>query len=85
MQKLRDLVVIISDPSPNEIWEASWLSLEGKLLEAVKEVKVGGGGRNGWFELWLPYASCRTDWDMGDCKVVLRKPEGEGEEDDEEE
>jgi hypothetical protein len=70
MTGLRDLYVVLSDPSPQEMWESSWVQWEEQLLRPVKEVT-----RPGWFELVLPFASCKTDWDMGQSSVVLRKPE----------
>jgi hypothetical protein len=78
MTGLRDLYVVISDPSPQGIWERSWVELEEQLLRPVKEVT-----RPSQFELMLPFSSCSTDWDMGESKVTLRTPEiwlpGEGE------
>ncbi|KAJ4305586.1 hypothetical protein N0V90_001117 [Kalmusia sp. IMI 367209] len=69
MKGLRDLRVTIVDPSPDQLWEGHWLGVEGTLLEAVKRVR---GVRR--FEVVLPYASCRVDWDMGDSGVRLVKP-----------
>jgi hypothetical protein len=79
MAGLRELYVVLIDPSPHDIWESSWKDLEEQLLRPVKQVRAPS-----WFELVLPFASCRTDWDMGDCVVVLRRPEREveGEGDD---
>jgi hypothetical protein len=77
MTGLRDLYVVISDPSPQGLWQRSWCELEGKLLEPVKQVT-----RPRWFVLYLPYRECRTDWDMGDCKVELRKPDVNGVDDE---
>ncbi|KAJ4376162.1 hypothetical protein N0V83_001443 [Neocucurbitaria cava] len=77
MQGLRDLYVALVDPSPQPLWERNWLELEEQLMVSVKQVK-----RPGWFELVLPYASCGTEWDMEDCRVRLRKPEGEDVEDE---
>lgn len=71
MRSLRDLKVAILDPSPDGIWQAHWLSMEERLLESVKKVTQSGLRR---FELVLPYTECRLDWDMGDCKVQLRRP-----------
>jgi hypothetical protein len=70
MTGLRDLYIVLIDPSPQGIWEANWSELEEELLEPVKQVV-----RPMWFELVLPFASCRTDWDMGESRVVLRRPE----------
>lgn len=72
MKGLRDLSVTIVDPSPRGTWERGWLELEEKLLEAVKSVTQTRS-----FVMVLPYASCKTGWDMGDCRVVLRNPEGD--------
>jgi hypothetical protein len=69
MTGLRDLYVAIVDPSPQGIWERNWAELEEQLLRPVKEVT-----RPSQFELMLPFASCSTEWDMGDSRVVLRKP-----------
>jgi hypothetical protein len=70
MTGLRELYVALVDPSPQDMWERSWGELEEQLLAPVKEVR---GPR--WFELLLPFGSCRTDWNMGECGVVLRRPE----------
>ena len=78
MKGLRDLYVVLVDPSPQGMWERSWVELEEQLLAPVREVK---GPR--WFEVVLPFATCRTDWDMGESRVVLRKPEGGGVEEEE--
>lgn len=72
MQSLRDLRVVLIDPSRDSIWEGHWLEIEDVLLEPVK--KVTGPRR---FELMLPYATCGLDWDMGESNVILRKPEAE--------
>jgi hypothetical protein len=79
MQELRNLYVLVIDPSPHEIWEGSWLELEEQLLEAAKNVT-----KPREFELMLPFKSCRTDWDMGESRCVLKKPEGGAVEDEEE-
>jgi hypothetical protein len=71
MQELRNLYVVVIDPSPHEIWEGSWLELEEQLLEAPKNVT-----RPRQFELMLPFARCGIEWDMGESRCVLRKPEG---------
>jgi hypothetical protein len=78
MEGLRELYIVISDPSPRGMWETNWLQLEEKLLEPVKEVK-----KPRWFELTLPYATCRTSWDMGESKALLRKPYGDTEDEEE--
>jgi hypothetical protein len=70
MKGLRDLYVVITDPSPQGIWERNWVELEEQLLRPVTDVT-----RPSKFELMLPFVSCSTDWDMGDSKVVLKKPE----------
>jgi len=79
MEGLRDLYVVISDPSPQGMWEPHWLMLEEKLLEPVKSVVAPRSA-----EVVLPFGSCRLDWDMGESRVVLRRPEGwvDEEEDD---
>jgi hypothetical protein len=77
MAKLRDLYVVLVDPSPQDMWERNWIELEEHLLRPVKAVT-----KPRWFELMLPFASCSTAWDMGESSVVLRKPEGEAGEDD---
>jgi hypothetical protein len=79
MKGLRDLYVVLIDPSPQGIWEANWSELEDELLEPVKKVVSPR-----WFELVLPFASCRTDWHMGESMVVLKRPElgVEGEDDE---
>lgn len=79
MQGLRDLYVLLIDPSPQGLWESNWVELEGKLLEPVKSVT-----KPRWFELVLPYSSCNAGWNMGDSMVVLRKPEGDVMEDEDE-
>jgi hypothetical protein len=71
MEGLRELYIVLVDPSPQGMWERSWGELEEVLLAPVKEVV-----QPRWFELVLPFKSCRTNWDMGDCSVVLRKPVG---------
>ncbi|KAH7380219.1 hypothetical protein DE146DRAFT_625156 [Phaeosphaeria sp. MPI-PUGE-AT-0046c] len=75
MAGLRDLYVAIIDPSPQEIWERNWIELEEQLLSPVKMVTSSD-----WFELLLPFHRCRTDWDMGESRVVLRRPEEEHDE-----
>lgn len=75
MEGLRELYVAVVDPSPQEIWERSWVELEDKLLEPVRKV-VGPE----CFELVLPFERCRTDWDMGGSRVVLRRVEVEEDE-----
>lgn len=77
MTGLRDLYIVLIDPSPQGMWERNWLSLEEQLLKPVKDVV-----RPRWFELVLPFSSCRTTWDMGDSQVVLRKPDGAVEEEE---
>jgi hypothetical protein len=72
MKGLRNLQVVLIDPSPQGIWEANWSELEDELLQPVKNVVSPS-----WFELVLPFASCRTDWDMGESMVVLKRPESE--------
>jgi hypothetical protein len=71
MEGLRNLYVAVVDPSPHDMWEGSWLESEELLLQPVKEVV-----RPRWFELMLPFASCGIEWDMGESRCVLRKPEG---------
>lgn len=71
MRGLRDLKVSIIDPSADGIWEAHWLGLESLLLESVKKVTTVGLRR---FDVVMPYASCRVDWDMGESNVRLIRP-----------
>jgi hypothetical protein len=80
MQELRDLYVVLVDPSPQQMWERNWLELEDRLLESVRE--VGRGGRIRKAEVVLPYASCRTEWDMGGSCVRLTRPVSEAVEGD---
>ena len=70
MRGLRDLYVVLVDPSPRDMWETHWLEMEGQLLDPVKHVTAPA-----WFELMLPYSSCDTDWDMGSSSVKLRRPD----------
>ncbi|KAH7068096.1 hypothetical protein BKA63DRAFT_536534 [Paraphoma chrysanthemicola] len=77
MTGLRDLYVVITDPSPQGMWERNWLELEEVLLRPVKAVI-----RPRWFELVLPYESCKMDWDMAESSCVLRTPETLVEEED---
>ncbi|KAF1849454.1 uncharacterized protein K460DRAFT_365334 [Cucurbitaria berberidis CBS 394.84] len=72
MQGLRDLYVVLVDSSPQDLWERNWLELEEQLLTPVKKVT-----KPTWFELMLPYATCRTEWDMEESRVRLRKPDGD--------
>lgn len=69
MKMLRDLKVTLVDPSPDGIWEGHWLGMEEVLMDAVKRVRTPR-----MYEVALPYASCRVDWDMGGCNVRLTKP-----------
>lgn len=78
MERLRELCVVIIDPSPQGMWERNWLELEQKLLEPVKSVT-----KPQCFDLVLPYASCNTARDMRPSNVILRKPEGASSSDDE--
>jgi hypothetical protein len=55
------------------------LELEERLLEPIKGVV-----RPVRAEVVLPYGTCRMDWDMGESRVVLRRPEGGVEEDEDE-
>ncbi|KAF2851648.1 hypothetical protein T440DRAFT_517137 [Plenodomus tracheiphilus IPT5] len=77
MQGLRDLYVVLSDPSPGGVWERSWLELEEELVGPVRGVV-----RPGVAVVVLPYRSCGVGWDMGGSRVVLRRPGGEGEEEE---
>ncbi|KAF2000862.1 hypothetical protein P154DRAFT_522141 [Amniculicola lignicola CBS 123094] len=77
MKGLRDLYVVLSDPSPANTWEAAWGENQGKLMADVKKVV-----QTRWFMLMVPYESCDTHLDMGECKVILRRPDGESEEED---
>lgn len=72
MQGLRDLYIALVDPSQHGMWERNWVELETELLEPVKQVT-----KPKWFDLTLPYASCDTRRNMGECRVVLSKPVGE--------
>jgi hypothetical protein len=69
MKALRDLRVVIVDPSPDSTWEAHWLGVEEVLMDAVKRVQTPRR-----FDLLLPYAGCRVDLDMGGCNVRLLRP-----------
>jgi hypothetical protein len=79
MKGLRELYVLLTDPSPQHLWERQWADLEERLLEDVQNVR-----QTRWFTLMLPYPGCRTDWDMGGCNVILRKPEDDDEDEDDE-
>jgi hypothetical protein len=70
MQGLRDLHVVITDPSPQHMWESNWLELETLLLEPVRKVVLPRR-----FELVLPYAGCDVKRNMGESRVRLRRPE----------
>ncbi|KAH8724068.1 hypothetical protein GQ44DRAFT_750402 [Phaeosphaeriaceae sp. PMI808] len=70
MNGLRDLYVVLVDPSQQDMWERNWIDLENELLHPVKAVT-----RPEWFELVLPFARCNIDWNMGESRVVLRRPE----------
>lgn len=70
MQGLRNLQVVLIDPSPQQIWATVWSDLEDILLDSVRAVK-----RPREAVLVLPYPSCRTDWDMGNSTVRLRLPD----------
>lgn len=70
MKGLRDLCVVLVDPSSHDMWESNWLELEEQLLAPVKEVI-----RPQRFELILPYSTCGTEWDMCESSVRLRKPD----------
>ncbi|KAG9194847.1 hypothetical protein G6011_04882 [Alternaria panax] len=69
MHGLRHLQVMLIDPSPQQLWEITWVELEDILLDSVRTVK-----RPRDAVVILPYPSCRTDWDMGDSTVRLRRP-----------
>jgi hypothetical protein len=73
MTGLRDLCVVLVDPSPQQIWERNWLELEDRLLESVRE--VGRIGRRMRAQVVLPYESCGVEWDMGGSCMELRRPE----------
>lgn len=78
MTGLRELYVVLADPSPQGMWERNWLELEEQLLKPLTNVT-----RPERFEVMLPFARCGVDWDMGESRVVLRKPDGgEDEEED---
>ncbi|KAL7778233.1 hypothetical protein CFE70_004910 [Pyrenophora teres f. teres 0-1] len=69
MEELRNLFVVLIDPSPQRLWEISWLDLQDLLLESVKDVK-----RPKEAVVVLPYPSCVTEWDSADSCVTLRSP-----------
>ncbi|KAF2475149.1 uncharacterized protein BDR25DRAFT_100282 [Lindgomyces ingoldianus] len=79
MKGLRELFVVLADPSPFKMWEQKWIELEKELLAPVKLVI-----QPRWFELWLPYSGSNVGLDMGGSSCRLRKPDGleEGEEED---
>ncbi|OAL48931.1 hypothetical protein IQ07DRAFT_588318 [Pyrenochaeta sp. DS3sAY3a] len=78
MTGLRDLFVVLVDPSPQALWERNWLELEEQLVKPVLKIV-----RPRWAEVVLPYASCRTEWGAeGESVVRFRRPDGEGEEED---
>lgn len=68
MEGLRELYVVISDPSPGGIWESRWIALEERLLGPVSGVVRPRG------EVRLPFEGCGTGWDLGNCKVLLTTP-----------
>jgi hypothetical protein len=70
MQGLRNLHVVITDPSPQHMWESNWLQLETLLLEPVRKVILPRQ-----FELVLPYVGCDVKKNMGESRVRLRGPE----------
>jgi hypothetical protein len=70
MTGLRDLYVVLVDPSPQQMWERNWLELEEQLLMPIKEVV-----KPAWFEVVLPYAGGGVEWDMGGSRVRLRRSE----------
>ncbi|ORY14384.1 hypothetical protein BCR34DRAFT_599163 [Clohesyomyces aquaticus] len=76
MRGLRELFVVLTDPSPNQLWEQKWIGLEKELLEPAKLVI-----QPRWFELMLPYEGCNTGIDMGASACRLKKPEAAGDED----
>ena len=81
MQGLRELYVVLTDPSPQQLWERNWLQLEDMLLESVRGVT-----RPREAVVVMPYQSCGIDWDMGHGCVKLMRPEdGNGSVDEEEE
>ncbi|KAJ5058595.1 hypothetical protein J3E74DRAFT_7577 [Bipolaris maydis] len=77
MQGLRELYVVLIDPSPQGLWERNWLQLEDVLLESVRGVT-----RPRDAVVVMPYQSCGVDWDMGDGCVRLVRPEDGGAEED---
>jgi hypothetical protein len=70
LEGLEDLCVVLGEIKPQlTTWERGWLDLEDTLLEPVKLVL-----RPKKFVLVLPYESCRIDHDVGESKVVFRRP-----------
>jgi hypothetical protein len=68
MAGLRELFVVVVDPSPNRVWERHWKELEEELLAPVKQVT---GPRR--FEMVLPYGRWDVRADMGASRVVFRR------------
>ncbi|KAH7132607.1 hypothetical protein B0J11DRAFT_522092 [Dendryphion nanum] len=74
MKGLRDLYVVLCDPSPQGLWERSWLELEDTLVEDIGKIK-----QCKWFEVVMPYASSVTEREIEGSNVRFRKPDGEAE------
>jgi hypothetical protein len=68
MAGLRELFVVVVDPSPNGVWERHWGELEEELLAPLRAVVTPRQ-----FEVVLPYGRGGVGWDMRNCKVVFRR------------
>lgn len=68
MEGLRDLQVVIKELGARETWAHVWATVEQMILRDVEGVGVAK------VVVWLPYARCRVDWDMGCRGIVLKRP-----------